>query len=132
MYVCHTPYLNKHTPYDYFFLVHKCEMMTSLDAFLSFSKFWFSGLSAGEGGWRAKNGPNLQKIISQSISQEPCLIWLCFLVHMCKMMISPAIFFSFFKILIFWVFQTLSINTKRKFWGMSHLLHMCLIFEFKS
>ena len=38
----------------------------------------------------------------------------------------------FFKILIFQVFQSWSINAKRKFWGVSHLLHMCVIFEFKS
>ena len=37
--------------------------------------------------------------LSYSISQEP-YIWLWFLVHMCKIMESPAIF-SFFKSLIF-------------------------------
>ena len=35
-----------------------------------------------------------------------------FLVHMCKMMISPAIFFIFFKSLTFWIFQSSSINGK--------------------
>ena len=39
---------------------------------------------------------------SQSVSQEPNLIWLWFLVHKCKIMISLAFFFfSFFQILIF-------------------------------
>ena len=33
--------------------------------------------------------------LSHSVSQEPYLVWLWFLVHMCKMMISPAICFSF-------------------------------------
>ena len=37
-------------------------------------------------------------------------------------------FFHFFKILIFRVFQRSSINGKRKFWGVSHLLHICVIF----
>ena len=47
---------------------------------------------------------------------------------MCKMMISPAwFFFHFFKILIFRVFQTSSVNAKRKFWGVSHLYHMRVI-----
>ena len=32
----------------------------------------------------------------------------------CKMLISPAIYFSFFQNLIFWVFQSSSINAKRK------------------
>ena len=29
-------------------------------------------------------------------------IWSWFLVHLCKMMISPSVFFNFFKILFFW------------------------------
>ena len=37
-------------------------------------------------------------------------------------------FFHFFIILIFWVFQSSSINGKRKFWGVPHLLHICVIF----
>ena len=52
------------------------------------------------------------------------------LVHMCKMMISPAIFFlsfDFFKIRVFQVFQSSSINAKRKFLGVPHLLHMWVI-----
>ena len=36
------------------------------------------------------------------ISQEPYIIWLSFMVHMCKMIMSPGLFFVFFKILIFW------------------------------
>ena len=36
--------------------------------------------------------------LSHSVSQEPYLIWLWFLVHMYKMMISPAIFFIFSKL----------------------------------
>ena len=35
------------------------------------------------------------------IPQEPYLIWLWFLVHMCKMMLSPAIYFIFLKFLFF-------------------------------
>ena len=34
--------------------------------------------------------------LSHSISQEPYIIWLWFLVHMCRMMISPANCFIFF------------------------------------
>ena len=33
--------------------------------------------------------------LSHSISQEPYIIWLWFLIHMCKMMISPANFFIY-------------------------------------
>ena len=41
-----------------------------------------------------------------SISQEPCIIWLPFMVQMCKMIISPGVFFNC-KILIFWVVRGL-------------------------
>ena len=64
-----------------------------------FSKFWFSAL-LGLGG---------------TVPQELDLIWLWFLVHTCKMMMSSAIFFHFSKILIFLVFQTSSVNGKGKF-----------------
>ena len=36
----------------------------------------------------------------RSISQEPYIIWLSFMVQMCKVIISPGVFFNF-KILIF-------------------------------
>ena len=39
---------------------------------------------------------------SRFISQEPCIIWLSFMVQMCKAIISPSVFFNF-KILIFQV-----------------------------
>ena len=37
------------------------------------------------------------------ISQEPYIIWLSFVVHNCKLMISWGYFFHFFKVLIFWL-----------------------------
>ena len=40
--------------------------------------------------------------LSHSISQDPYIIWLSFMVHLCKIMISPYVFFlRFFQILIF-------------------------------
>ena len=42
----------------------------------------------------------------RSISQEPYIIWLSFIVQIFKMIISPGIFFSF-KILTFWVVREL-------------------------
>ena len=38
-----------------------------------------------------------------SICQKPYIIWLSFMVQMCKMVVSPGVFFHFFKILIFQV-----------------------------
>ena len=40
--------------------------------------------------------------LSHSISQELYLIWLWFLAHLYKIMISPAIFFIFSKFWFFW------------------------------
>ena len=40
--------------------------------------------------------------LSLSISQEPYIKWLSFKVQMCKIIISPGVFFNF-KTLIFWV-----------------------------
>ena len=64
--------------------------------FLFFQNFDFSGCCDAK---RAKNGKRF--CLSQAVFQEPYLIWLWFLVHMCKMMISPCSFFIFSK---FWFF----------------------------
>ena len=62
-----------------------------------FSKFWFSGLLGGK---KAKAAQNDKKLSwSCSISQEPYILWL-FMVHMCKMIIYPGVWFSFFQISI--------------------------------
>ena len=45
-------------------------------------------------------------------------------------MISPIILFHFVKIMFFQIFQNSSINTKRKVWGVPHLLHTCVSFKF--
>ena len=84
------------------FLVHLCKMMISPVALFSFSKFWFFGLSVGEKS--KKMVQNDKKFcLLHSISQEPCIIWLKFMVHICKMIIFSGVFFHFFKFLIFWV-----------------------------
>ena len=46
----------------------------------------------------------MTKNVVHLVSQEPCFIWLWFLVHLCKMMISLENF-SFSKILIFEIFR---------------------------
>ena len=111
--VCRTPYQSKHTSYDCVFCCTSLKWWHLQMLFSFFQNFSFLGC------WGK---------CSHCISQELYIIWLWFLVHMCKMMISPAIFFHFFKILIFRVFQSSSINAKQKFWGMHHLLRMCRIF----
>ena len=72
--------------------------MTPPDAFFIFKKSWFSGLLGGIRG--QKMTPNDRKFcLSHFISQEPYIIWLSFMVNLCKMMISPGVFFIFSK---FW------------------------------
>ena len=61
--------------------------------FLFFFCFFF-----GWRGRRAKNGPkwnDKRKLSHHSVFQELYLMWLWLLVLMCKMMMSPAIFFIF-------------------------------------
>ena len=53
-------------------------------------------------GQKITQNEKLQLHLLRVISQEQYSIWSWFLVHLCKMMISPGVF-HFFKILIFWV-----------------------------
>ena len=59
--------------------------------------FWFLGSLGGGGvvkGWKvAQNDKKL--CLSHSVSQEPYIIWLWYMVHMCEMMISPEKNFIF-------------------------------------
>ena len=70
-------------------------------------KWWYLRCFLGLWSKRTKNGPKWQKILSVSllISGTVHHIWLCFLIHMCKIMISPAIFFIFSKLFFFWFFR---------------------------
>ena len=72
-----------------------CKMMISPDVFFFFLFFKILIFGIVRGGKRAKNGAKWQKIISRSISQEPYIILLSFMVHMCKMIISPEAFLFF-------------------------------------
>ena len=87
------------------FVVHMCKMIISLGVFFIFSKYLFFVLL---GGLKGKKWSKMTKKIclSGSISQEPYIIWLSFMVQMCKMIKSPGVFFKF-KILIFWVAREL-------------------------
>ena len=89
--------------------VHMWKMNDISKCFFSyFQNFqWFRGFfffgGGGEGWGRmqkmAQNDKNL--CLSHSVSQEPYSIWFWFLVHMCKMMISLAMFFILSN---FWFF----------------------------
>ena len=95
--VCCSLYFRNHIAYD-LNLWYTCmyERIISPDIFLIFLKS-FDFRDHWEGGWggkKAKNGPKWQKVIlSHLISHKVYIIWLWFLLHMVKMMISPATFF---------------------------------------
>ena len=83
-------------------LPHLCKMMISPGFFVVFLVFGFSRLLGREKG---KKWPRVTKkfCLLHVISQEPYIIWLSFMVHLCKMMMSPGVFFT---ILIPWAVRS--------------------------
>ena len=83
-------------------MVYLCKMIVSSGIFFIFSKCWFfvllwGGRGVGEGVKGQKMVQNDKKLcLSHFISQESYIIWLSFLVHMCKMIISAGVIFHFF------------------------------------
>ena len=78
------------------FMVHICKMIISLDLFIHFLILWVHRGAGGSGGKRAKTVQNNKKFcLLCSISREPYIIWLSFIVQMCKMIISPGGFLQF-------------------------------------
>ena len=90
------------------FLVHLCKMAISLGFFFIFSKFWFLEFLGANGQKIVQNSKKFCP--SRSISQESYIIWLSFMVNVCKMIISPGFFFSFSK---FWFFGLLGGGSKK-------------------
>ena len=97
--ICQEPYIIRLS-----FVVHMCKMIISPGVIFHFFKiliFWVVRAVKSQ-----KMVQNVKKLcLSRLICQEPYIIWLSFMLHLCKMMISPGIFFHFFsfKILTFWV-----------------------------
>ena len=100
--VCHTTYLKNHASYDFHVCVYGTYDNISRKFFFfffHFLKFWFSrflGRSKGQKIFHKKLCP------FHLISKEPYIIWLSFVVHKCKLMISPGFFskFWFFGLLV--------------------------------
>ena len=63
--------------------------------------FWIVIWVKGQNKWPKVT----QNSLSHFISQEPYIIWLSFMVNLCKMMIFPGLFSFFFKVLIYLVFR---------------------------
>ena len=88
------------------FVIHKCKMIISGGFFYFLFILIFQVFSGVKG----------QKIVQKdktfcllhSRSQEPYIIWLSFVVHTCKMIISAGFFFIISK---FWFFRLLGGST---------------------
>ena len=104
-------YLRNHTSYIWLsFMGHMCKMKNLQPFFFFFFFkiliFWVVRMVKVQ-----KTVQNDKKIYrSNSISQEPYIIWLSFLVHMCKNDNIFRHFFHFFKILIFQVFSGVKVQ----------------------
>ena len=86
------------------FMVHMCKMKIFRGKFFHFFKiFIFWVVERVKGQKKAQNGKKFCP--SHSIYQELNIIWLWFLVNMCKLMIS-----HFFKILIFRAFRGVKVQ----------------------
>ena len=76
------------------FMVHLCEIIIFPGIFFHFFKILIFWVVRGVKG--QKMVQNEKKLcLLRSISQETYIIWFSFMVHMCKMIISMAIFFIF-------------------------------------
>ena len=100
-------------------MVHLCKIILRR-FFPFFSKLWFSGLL------KEQKWPKMKKnCSSHSVSQEPYIIWLWFLAHICKMMISPTLFIVFSR---FWFFGFLggkrAKNDPQLLISVRHALHL--------
>ena len=107
-------------------LPHLCKMMISPGFFVVvFLVFGFSRLLGREKG---KKWPRVTKkfCLLHFISQEPYIIWLSFMVHLCKMMISPGVFFNFSQ---FWFSELLGPKWEKILSAMLHILGIihCMI-----
>ena len=79
------------------FMVHMCKRIIFLGLFVHFFQIFNFGVNCVVKGQKmVQNDKNF--CLLHSIFQEAYIIWLWFLVRICKMMISVAIFFSFSKL----------------------------------
>ena len=90
--ICCAPYLRKHTSCDHNFW-YTCVKWWNIQVFFHFYKILIFRIFRGK---REKMDQTDKKLcLSCLISQGPYIIWSSFMVHMCKMIISPGIFHFF-------------------------------------
>ena len=113
-FVCRTPYPCNHLPYDCH-LWYTCVKWYLQAVFVGFFRILILWVVKGRG--RARNGLKWKSYLLLSKSQEPYIIWLSFMLCICKMIISPGAFLSFLKILIFRVTSGVKGQNKEKKWS---------------
>ena len=87
--------------------------------------FWVVKGGGGGGGKGQKMAQSEKKI--RTLYLMNCTSYGCGFCYLCVNWYLQQLFFIF-QNSDFWVFQSSLINAKRKFWGVLHLLHMCVIF----
>ena len=97
-YIWHMPYL-RNSIYSMWswFLVQLYKMMISTGVFFIVLKFWGGGVK----GKSIAQNENNNYFCHMPYLRNSIALWSGFLVHLCKMMISPS-FFIIFDIFIFW------------------------------
>ena len=96
---CHTLYFRNHTSYDlHLWCTCIYKRIISPSIFFFFQYIWFLGSL----GWGVVKGQKMaqnekKKNLSHSVSQETYIIWLWFLVHMCKWWYLQQIYSFFAK-----------------------------------
>ena len=127
--VCHVQYLRNSISYDHEFW-HTCVKWWYLQAFFFFFIYIF-GFSWLLGREKGKKWPQMTKkfCLLHFISQKPYIIWLSFMVHLCKMMMSPEVFFNFSQ---FWFSRLLGPKQEKIPSAVLHILgiihYMILIY----
>ena len=77
------------------FMVQMCKRIISAGFFHFFKILIFQVVRQVKGQKTVQNDKKFRLLCS--ISQEPYIIWLSFMVQMCKMIISPGVFFRFWN-----------------------------------
>ena len=78
------------------FMVHMSNRIISPGLFLHLFQIFIFGVKSGVKGQKMAQSDK-KLCLSYFISQEACIIWLLFLLYMCKMMTSPDAFIIFLK-----------------------------------
>ena len=117
-YVCHTPYLSKHTSFDYVFC---CTSLKWWHLQILFSFFQNFGFLRGAK-MTLNDTKNCVTLYLRGCTPD-CGFWYTFL----RWWYIQYFFFIFSK---FWFlgFSKFINNAKRKFWGVPYLIHRCVIF----